>query len=175
MKWPGNKPLVVCRLQDIVWIRFLNCLARNEYIQIHHMEFPPLPTFKKIFWWWLIYSLASSGVQACVQIASFCVITRLRQELSALSRDKLDCLIPGLAEFTTNLIQTCEKFLCILSLYVWHICLDVWMREWLWKQYCTQNLAEVKMDWSIGFTRSWIRIVDNFRPFYFVKFLYYYP
>ena len=85
----------------------------------------------------LIYSLASSGVQACVQIASFCVITRLRQELSALSRDKLDCLIPGLAEFTTNLIQTCEKFLCILSLYVWHI--FVWMREWLWKQYCTKT------------------------------------
>ena len=52
VKWPGNKPLVVCRLQDIVWIRFLNCLARNEYIQIHHMEFPPLPTLKKIFWWW---------------------------------------------------------------------------------------------------------------------------
>ena len=86
----------------------------------------------------LIYSLASSGVQACVQIASFCVITRLRQELSALSRDKLDCLIPGLAynKFDLNMSKVFVYFILVCLTY---FCLD---ERVAMKTILYQNLAE---------------------------------
>ena len=92
----------------------------------------------------------ASGGQACVQIASFCVITRLRQELSALSRDKLDCLIPGLAynKFDLNMSKVFVYFILVCLTY---FCLD---ERVAMKTILYQNLAEVKMDWSIGFTRS---------------------
>ena len=91
----------------------------------------------------LIYSLASSGVQACVQIASWV-------------NNKFD-------------LNMSKVFVYFILVCLTYFCLD---ERVAMKTILYQNLAEVKMDWSIGFTRSWIRIVDNLLPFYFVKFLW---